>query len=200
MFKVIMATVAGTTAVLSLTAWLMLNTLLGAFGLVATSVERLADLTQASAVVDKMKTRNQSKRQQASKKFVKRSGAKVASAALAASTIGTIAVVSTVVVFEIDDYCSEQESLLKEKNLLFGTSEAFDYDACIEQARSDSREILLEAKNSAQQNFDEQWSEAKSFSELQWQQLRLSAQEFLNLAQELSNELWDDLEELARNF
>ena len=103
--KTIFLTFTATLAALSFAATLFLNTILGTFGLVTTSVDTLNKLKSSQVVMDKMKTRHQAKRLTATKKLAKRSSRRVASASLAAATIGTVAVAITMTGFEIHDYC-----------------------------------------------------------------------------------------------
>ena len=68
------------------------------------------------------------KKSRITKRFVKRSGKRVASGALAAATVGTVAVVAAMTTIEIADYCEEQKELQADLDILDGTSTEFDLD------------------------------------------------------------------------
>jgi cobalamin biosynthesis protein CobD/CbiB len=109
MLKTIFITITATLTVVTLAAHLFLNSILGMFGLVATSVETLSKLQASHEVVQKMKSRQLRKQKRISKRFVKRSGKRVASGALAAVTVGAVAAVAAMTTIEVADYCEEQK-------------------------------------------------------------------------------------------
>ena len=166
--KTIFLTFTATLAALSFAATLFLNTILGTFGLVTTSVDTLNKLKSSQVVMDKMKTRHQAKRLTATKKLAKRSSRRVASASLAAATIGTVAVAITMTGFEIHDYCEDQASLQIDNNILYGTTDEFNLDACLEQGKEESKRILTEVKQSASESVNNAIDSAAQYSNEQW--------------------------------
>lgn len=149
MLRTILLTFTATTAALGLAGSLFLNTILGSFGLVATSVETLRGLQASHQVVETMKARHQRKKLKAGKRFAKRAGRRVATAAVAAATIGTVAVTVTMAGMEVNDYCEERRALQEEANLLYGTDAAFDWGRCYEEGKEDAKTILADAKDAA---------------------------------------------------
>lgn len=172
---------------------LYLNSILGVFGLSAVPLPTLAGLRASQATVSTLKSRHQAKKSNLSKRFVKRTGRRLASSALAAATVGTVAVIVTATGFEIADYCEDKEALLEEGNLLHGTNDTFDLDQCIEDAKSDTREIIASARNDASAAVVDTWSEARSYSEEQYQELRRSISDQLTSVLEDSTTLWHSL-------
>ena len=86
--------------------------------------------------------------------------------------------------------CEEQESLLEEGNLLNGTNDAFDLDQCLEDAQSDTREIVASARSDASEAVADTWSEARNYSAEQYQDLRRAISEQLTGVLEDSSTLW----------
>ncbi|HKJ76118.1 MAG TPA: hypothetical protein VKA64_02855 [Gammaproteobacteria bacterium] len=149
MFRTILLTFTATTAALGLAGSLFLNTLLGSFGLVATSVETMRGLQASKQVVETLKDRHHRKRLKAGKRFAKRTTKRVASGAVAAATIGTVAVAITMTTMEVNDYCDEKRELQKEANILYGEDVAFDWEQCYEEGKEDAKMILADAKGTA---------------------------------------------------
>jgi len=150
MLKTILLTMTATTAALSLAAALFLNSILGFFGLAATSVQTLSQLRTSQQVLEQIKKRHAVKRKHSSKRLVKRSGRRVASTALAAATVGTVGVAVVMTGLEIEDHCDQKRSLQEEANLLHGAKVDFDYELCLQQSHEDARAILSEATDSVQ--------------------------------------------------
>lgn len=172
--KVIFLTFTTTLAAIAFAATLFINTLLGTFGLVTTSVESLNKLKSSQRVMDKMKTRHQAKKLNVTQKLAKRSGRRVASASLAAATLGTVAVAVTITGFEIHDYCEDKESLQTDDNILYGTTDQFSFEECIQQCKVESKRIMTEVKQSASDSVSEAINSAAQYSSEQWQTLKKS--------------------------
>ena len=92
-----------------------------------------------------MQQRNKIKSANVAKRFIKRSGKKVAITAASAATIGTVAVIGTLTYLEISQYCDEKKRLNDEANILFDTQEKFDMQACLEQGKKDSAQFANQA-------------------------------------------------------
>ena len=184
--KTIFLTMTTTIAVISFAAMLFLNTILGAFGLVATSVETLSNLQTSQKVVEKMKTKHQTKKRNLTKNFAKKSSKKLASTALAAATIGTVAVVATVASLEVSAYCEEQESLQDDANILYGTHDEFDFKSCLKEAEEESKDLLTEMKHSATESVANAMNSTVEYSREQW----LAIGELIDSTGKASNEWW----------
>lgn len=121
------------------------SSLLGLFGYAAIPVENLAQLNQSKKIVQKMQNRHKTKSANVSKRFIKRSGKKVAITAVSAATIGTVAVIGTLTYLEVSQFCDEKRVLNDDANILFNTDEVFDMQACLEQGKQDSVQFANEA-------------------------------------------------------
>ncbi|MDC9725938.1 MAG: hypothetical protein PSN44_08505 [Gammaproteobacteria bacterium] len=139
-------------------AGLFFNSILASFGLVTTSIDSLNDLHQSKKIVEQMKTRHHTKKKNFSKKFTKRAGAKLSSTATSAiPVIGVVGAVVAVAGLEASYYCEDKRELQEDENLLFGTSESFDNDQCLEEAQHDSKQLITEAKEAASQSLNDAW-------------------------------------------
>jgi len=145
MLKTILITFTTTAGALALAANLFLNTILGVFGLAATSVETLNNLRTSQGIIEAMKQRHTRKKNRKTKRFVKRSGRRVASTALAAATVGTVALAAVMTSMAISDYCDEKRTLQEDANLLYGTDVAFDLERCLYESADDAKAIIAEA-------------------------------------------------------
>lgn len=125
------------------------SSLIGFFGYAAIPVERLAQLNQSKSIVQKMQNRHKTKSANVSKRFIKRSGKKVAVTAVSAATIGTVAVIGTLTYLEVSQYCDDKKALNEEANILFETEVDFDMQACLEQGKHDSAQFANEAWQNA---------------------------------------------------
>ena len=146
MVKAILVSSALTATAITFAASIFLNPLLGAFGLVATSVGTLQSLRASHQIVEQLQERHKRRKAGAHKKVAKRTARRVAAGAAAAATVGTIAVAITMTSLAINDYCEEQVELQKEAKILFGALENFDFAQCLEEGKRDSQAILSEAK------------------------------------------------------
>ena len=128
------------------------------FGYAALPIENLKNLAHSKSIVQKMQNRHKTKSANVSKRFIKRSGKKVAITAVSAATIGTVAVIGTLTYLEISQYCDEKRVLNDDANILFDTQTLFDMQACLAQGKQDSALIANEAwesvKNSGSEVFD----------------------------------------------
>ena len=139
------------------------------FGYAALPIEQLSKLTHSKKIVQKMQSRHKTKSANVSKRFIKRSGKKVAITAVSAATIGTVAVIGTLTYLEISQYCDEKRVLNDDANILFDTKEQFDLQACLEQGKQDSAHFANEA----------------------WQSVKSSGSEILDNIEKSSDELLD---------
>jgi len=145
MIKTILKSIILTIITIVLIAKFFLTSFLGLFGYSAVALGDLQKLTTSKQIVDRMKTRHQAKKVNATKKFYKRAGKKVSATAVSAATLGTVAVVGTLTYLEVSQYCEEQKELIDDENILFSTNESFDNEACLKRAKDDSVAITTEA-------------------------------------------------------
>jgi hypothetical protein len=139
------------------------------FGYAALPIENLASLTHSKKIVQKMQNRHRTKSTNVSKRFIKRSGQKIAVTAASAATIGTVAVIGTLTYLEISQFCDEKRVLNEDANILFDTQEEFDVEACLEQGRKDSANFANEA----------------------WESVKISGNEVFDSIEKSSDELLD---------
>ncbi|MGB5198417.1 MAG: hypothetical protein WBN68_11080 [Sedimenticolaceae bacterium] len=191
MFKTIFLTFSLTLTAVGLAASLFLNSILGLFGLAATSVGTLSSLQASQQIVEKMKQRHLRKKARVSKRFVKRSGKRVASAALAAATVGTVAVAVAMTSMEISDYCEEKETLQKDANLLYGTDVAFDLETCIEESQDDANAILSEATDTVMQTVEDAFDKTGEYSREAWANVKRATGDALDSTSGALSDIWE---------
>jgi hypothetical protein len=193
--KMILLTFTTTAAALFFAASLFLNTILGVFGLATTSVETLSKLQSSQKVVEQMKTRHKAKKVDVTKNFAKRSSKKIASTALAAATIGTVAVVVTVASIEVADYCEEKKSLQEDANILYGTKNEFDFNHCLEEAKEESKIMLEEIKLSTEEAITTAMDSTVEYSNEQWLAVKQASASAIKSSEIATSELWYSLKE-----
>ncbi len=202
--KKIVASISVTLVVVTFVLSVFLNGILGLFGLAFTSVEALADLKKSSSVVKNLKERHKKKKVNISKRFVKRTGKKVASTAVAAATVGTAAVVVTVATLEAHEYCDDKRELLKDENLLYQNEKEFDYEYCLEEAKNDSQQIVMDIMEEAPKIVsaawgktkdlsDNAWVNTKDFSSNAWESTKSAGSSAWRSAAVSTSNLWDSL-------
>jgi len=189
--KTIIATIFSTLATIALVATFFLNSILGAFGLVSTSVETFRDLNTSKNIVQEMKTRHTTRKLKVTKKLAKRSSRRVASASLAAATIGTVAVAVTMVGFEVHDYCEDKKSLHDDFNVLYETTEAFNTEKCFLEAQDESKRILNDVKLAAKGTVLKAISSSTKYSNDKWLALKESTAEAFETSSASTSMLWD---------
>lgn len=135
------------------------------FGYAALPIDNLKNLTHSKSIVQKMQSRHKTKSANVSKRFIKRSGKKVAITAVSAATIGTVAVIGTLTYLEISQYCDEKRSLNDDANILFDSQEVFDMQACLEQGKQDSAHFANEAWESVKESSNDIFDEIEKSSD-----------------------------------
>ena len=168
-----MKAIISTTMVIFFSAFVavkfFLSSIFSFFGYATIPIDQLNKLTHSKKVVQKMQQRHKTKSKNVSKRFIKRSGQKVAITAVSAATIGTVAVIGTLTYLEVSQYCEEKQVLNDDANILFDTQEVFDMQACLEQGKQDSAQFANEA----------------------WQSVRSSTSNVLDSLEKASDELLD---------
>lgn len=189
--KTIFVTILSTVTVMSLAAMLFFNSILGVFGLASTSVTALTSLKTSQQVVQKMKTMHEKRKLHVTKKLAKRSSRRVASAALAAATIGTVAVAVTLAGFEVHDYCEDKETLHNDQNILYGSSEKFSTEECLIEAKDETKRIITEVKQSSKNVVVKAIDSTTTYSNKKWLALKESAAQAYGSSSESTNTLWE---------
>ncbi|MEH6823724.1 MAG: hypothetical protein V7629_07455 [Motiliproteus sp.] len=190
--KTIFYTFSATLGLIALIGTLFLNTILGVFGLAATSVDVLQRLSASQRVVEQMQSRHQHKKLQAAKRLATKAPRRVASTALAAATIGTVAVVMTVTSLEVADYCEAKRVLQEDENLLYATAVEFDLEQCFEEGKEESKAILTELKNSSISAVSDAFSGTSEYSEEVWSAIRQAGLHGLYSGSAAVEAWWDD--------
>ena len=153
------------------------------FGYAALPIESLSSLTHSKNIVQKMQSRHKTKSANVSKRFIKRSGKKVAVTAVSAATIGTVAVIGTLTYLEVTQYCDEKQALNEDANILFDEQESFDMQACLEQGKQDSALIVNEA-----------WQSVKSSGSEVFDSIEKSSDELLDPSRKATAELFESMD------
>ena len=191
MYKTVIITIASTITIGSLVLYLFLNSILGTFGLAATSIETLNNLQESKKILEVIKTRHTTRKLNISKRFIKRSTKKVTASAVSAASIGTAAVVITVAGLEILDYCDEKKELHDEDNILFKRDDVFDYSECLNQAQDDSTEIIASVKESVPEMVSKAWESTKNISESTWEKIQEISISAWVSTKDASSNAWD---------
>lgn len=182
-----MKSVFSTIFVISFFAFIVVKffftSLFSLFGYAAVPIESLASLTHSKKIMQKMQTRHKVKSANVSKRFIKRSGKKVAITAASAATIGTVAVIGTLTYLEISQYCDDKQVLNEDANILFDTQEEFDLQACLEQGKQDSANFANEA-----------WNNVKDSSSDMLNRLEKSSDDFLEPSRKATIELFESMD------
>jgi len=153
------------------------------FGYAALPIEKLTHLNHSKNIVQKMQNRHKAKSANVSKRFIKRSGKKVAVTAVSAATIGTVAVIGTLTYLEVSQYCDEQRILNEDGNILFDEQEVFDMQACLEQGKQDSALFANEA-----------WQSVKDSGNEVFDSIEKSSDEFLDPSRKATVELFESMD------
>ena len=191
MIKTILLTFSVTLATVALVASLFLNTILGTFGLVSTSIDALQNLKSSHLVAQRMKTLHKQRKIKTTKRFAARSGKRVASTALAAATIGTVAVVTAMTYLEISDYCDEKQDLQEDANVLYGTNVAFNFDQCIEEGKEESKRILSEVKEYSVETASSAFDNTVRYSAEKWAAIKEATMQALQSTGDGTSGLWE---------
>jgi len=168
MIKSIITTFTLTSLSLIFVVYFFLNSILGVFGLTSIPLGTLSKLNHSQQVIESIKKRHQAKKTNASKKFIKKSSRKVISTAVAASTIGTAAVVLTVASLEVADYCDQKQALLDDENILYDHHSIFDYKQCMTQGQEESVLIIDEAQAEISRFASNALEDTKQFNKDLW--------------------------------
>ena len=131
------------------------------------------------------------KKSRITKRFVKRSGKRVASGALAAATVGTVAVVAAMTTIEIADYCEEQKELQADLDILDGTSTEYDLDKCIEQSGEHAKAIYAEAKSAVTSAAADALDSTKNYSQALWTDIKAATNDAIDYTDGRFSELWE---------
>jgi hypothetical protein len=176
MVKVVIPTVVATLAVAFVAGWAFLHPLLGAVGLAAVPRATLERLHASDRAVDALRQRNAQERAELDREFAQRAARHVASTTIAAATVGPPAVAMATMTVEAGRYCERKEALVRDADLLLGTTTAFDRERCFEDAKRESVAILDEVKRTASK----------------------AASEALDLSARVGDEAWSKLREAGR--
>jgi hypothetical protein len=161
-----------------------LSNLLSFFGYAVLPLESLKSLTHSKKIVQKMQHRNKAKSANVSKRFIQRSGKKVAVTAVSAATIGTVALIGTLTYLEISQYCEDKQVLNEDANILFDTDKIFDMSACLKQGKQDSAQFANEA-----------WLSIKETSSDVFDSIEQTSDEMLDPSRKATAELFESIDQ-----
>lgn len=188
--KAIISTFMVTTITGVIAVKFFASSIFALFGYAALPLESLKSLTHSKKVVQKMQHRHKAKSANVSKRFIKRSGKKVAVTAVSAATIGTVAVIGTLTYLEISQYCDDMRILNEDGNILFNTNNQFDMSACLEQGKQDSAHFANEA-----------WQSIKATSSDVLDSIEQSSDELLDPSRKATAELFESIDKwFQHNF
>ncbi len=193
MIKTILLTFSATLTAAVAAGSIFINSILGVFGLATTSLEAMQDLQKSQAIVQAMKQRNKTRSSKVTKRFMKRTSRRLAGSAAAAATIGTAAVVTTVAILEVMDYCEEKAEMLEEENLLFGTEKTFDYEACKDEATEDVKQIAASTKDEVSASVRESWDNTGNYTREKWNEAIEASGSLFDRLKSRTSEWWGSL-------
>ena len=142
-----------------------------------------------------MKASHKVKKLDVTKNFAKRSSKKIASTALAAATIGTVAVVVTVASIEVADYCEDKKSLQEDFNILYEENHEFDFDQCLKEGKEESKIMLEEVKLSTAEAVTTAMDSTVEYSNEQWLAVKQASASAIKSTEIATSELWYSLKE-----
>jgi len=183
MLKTIISTLFITLLAATFIVKFFFTNILSLFGLAILPLENLKSLQYSTQVVKKMQNRHKAKNANISKRFIKRSGTKVAVTAVSAATIGTVAVIGTLTYLEISQYCDDKYLLNEDANVLFNTENEFDMKSCLEQGKQDSVHFANEA-----------WRSIKEKSNDVLDEIERSSNELLDPTRKTTAELFESID------
>jgi len=163
--KRIIVPVLATLSISIFASLLFFNSILGVFGLAATSIESLKDLRASHQVTQAMKERHKIKKTKLTNKLSKKSKKRVASSAIAIiPVVGVVASIVAVTAIEVSNYCEEKKELQLDENILFGTNHIVDTDVCMKEMRADAESTIDEITTSTISNIVAFSDSAKLYS------------------------------------
>ncbi|MFK5984367.1 MAG: hypothetical protein QM479_02930 [Pseudomonadota bacterium] len=189
--KIILLTISMTIVVIALSASVLHHSILGIFGLTIEHIDMMQNLKASQQIVKEMKKRHQTKKINVSKKFVKKASKRVSSSALAAATIGTVAVAITVTSIEIIDYCGEKQELQKEANILYKTNTEFNFKQCLEEGKDDSKHTLDEVMKNSAFLFTNVLNSSSNYSSEKWNTIKEASIKIYGSTNEEVIDLWE---------
>ena len=139
-----------------------------------------------------MKKRQAEKKLRESKRFAKRPLKRITTTAVAAATVGTVAVAVTMTALEAEDYCEEKRELQEDANILYGTKTKFDYEQCYEDGKKDITDWLSQVKDSTVETVSNTWRYAAHYSAEKWTATKETFLQALKSTGEASVGLWDE--------
>jgi len=182
-----MKTVLSTLIISIFTAFIVVklffSSIFALFGYAALPIDSLNSLTHSKKTMQTMQKRHKTKSANVSKRFIKRSGKKVALTAASAATIGTVAVIGTLTYLEITQYCDEKRVLNEDANILFDRNDKFDMQACLEQGKQDSAHFANAA-----------WKSVKESSSGFADEIGKSSDELLDPSRKATVELFESID------
>jgi len=107
----------------------------------------------ASEVLDRVRLKNSERKNGLQNKTAKKAGKRLASTAIAAGTVGTIAVIGAGTIFLIEDHCDELAEINELNQLIEDSNEGFDYQVCFEETKEYVDIWKDEAKDYAEENW-----------------------------------------------
>jgi hypothetical protein len=196
--KTVVLTFTFTIIAIALSAKIFFTSILTGLGYTVTTIDSLNKLNHSQQIVEKVKKRHKSKKIKATKTFVKNSGKKIATSAIAASTVGTLAVIGAVTAFEMREFCDEKKELLEESNILHDTDIKFDYSVCLKDAKEDSKKFIDEVTDNVSLASSELIKNTKIYSDETWSDIKASIQSTYISTSNFSSDLWSAIQRISQ--
>jgi hypothetical protein len=185
------STFIATISAVAVVAYFFLNTILGAFGMVATTMAKLQSLQASQQVVEKMKKKNTDRKHTSSKRLATRTAKRITSTVLAAATIGPVAVAVAMISFEVADYCDEKRWLHEDDGILAGKETPFEVNQCLDAGKKEMKEILTSLINSSQKTIADVFKNIKHYNDQKWDAVKKETMEALQSLGAGASRLWE---------
>lgn len=189
--KSIITSISLSLAASSLVFTLFINSILGFFGLATVSTEALKGLKSSQQIVDKVKQKHEEKKKYAAAEFKKRASKKVLSTAVAAASIGTVAVATTMIGLEVYDYCEAKKDLHENDKILYGHSSEFNFETCIEEGKEDSKVMFTDLMDSSVESVSSAIKSSAEYSAEKWAAIKQVSGEAFETTQGAAVDLWE---------
>ncbi len=104
-------------------------------GWVVISGGTYATLKASQAALSQIRDRNQARKQRLAQKTTQKAGRRIATGAIAAGTVGTMAVIAVTTANLVEDHCDELRELTALEAIASGEEPDFEWESCISETR-----------------------------------------------------------------
>lgn len=154
----------------------------------AETIDRLQKLEQ---VMDAVKLIHEERKKYTVTEFKERASKRVLSTAAVAASVGTVGVATAIIGLEVYDYCETKKILYENESILYGTSNSFSFDTCLQEGKEDSKAIFIDLTDSSIEAVSAAINSTKEYSAEKWESLKQTSGEVLQTTEGTATDLWD---------